>query len=76
LAYTLDIATVQGDVAQTLANLTALRAEILANPKPDYDVHGHHFNWVGMYKFLSDEITACMKQLSQLQPFEEVGIAR
>lgn len=74
--YVINVPTVAGNVAQTLANLTALRLEIMANPRPKYSVDGHSYDWVGFYKFISDEINTCMKQLGQLEPFEIVSIAR
>jgi hypothetical protein len=74
--YEIDIPVVAGNVARTLANLTALRAEIMASPKPSYNVHGHQYDWVGFYQFLSLEIDNCMKQLGRFQPFEFVSAAR
>ena len=74
--YVLDINLVCGNVAQTLANLVALRAEITATPKPEYSVHGHRFLWTDLYRYLGEEITRCQVQLSQLQPFEIISVAR
>jgi hypothetical protein len=74
--YVIDWPAVVGNVSQTLANLTALRAEISAAPKPSYRVHGHDFLWVEFYKYLSEEIDNCMRQLSRMQPFEQVSIGR
>lgn len=74
--YELDLPTVAGDLNQTLANLIALRVEVLANPKPDYSVHGHAFKWVEFYKFISDEIKEVARQINQLQPWEIISAAR
>jgi len=74
--YVLNLPVVIGNVAQTLANLTALRAEITASPKPSYRVHGHDYDWVGMYKYISAEIDDCTLELSRLQPFEIVSVGR
>ena len=74
--YVIDMPTVVGNLQLTLANLIALRAEILATPKPAYRCHSHDFDWVGMYKFISAEIDQVMRQISRAQPFECVSIAR
>ena len=74
--YVLDLPTVVGNVAQTFANLVALRAEILANPRPQYSIHGEAKNWPALYKFLNDGISDLQKQLCQLQPYEFVSVAR
>jgi hypothetical protein len=74
--YEINLPVVAGNVAQTIANLTALRAEISANPKPSYSVHGHAFDFVELYKFIGDEIDRAIRQLNQLQPYEFVSIAR
>ena len=74
--YVLDIPTVVGNVAQTFANLVALRMDILANPRPRYNLHGEFFSWPELYAFLDKSIGDMQKQLSQLQPFEIVSVAR
>ena len=74
--YVLDLNSLYGNLSQTLANLIALRAEITASPKPEYAVHGHRYLWTDLYRYLGEEITRCQTQLSQLQPFEFVSVAR
>jgi hypothetical protein len=74
--YVLDLPVVVGNINQTLANLVALRLDVLSNPKPEYDVHGHHYKWVDFYKFLGEEINNLIKQSSKLQPFEIISMAR
>jgi hypothetical protein len=74
--YVLDIPAVVGNIDESIANLTALRAELTANPKPTYSVHGHNYDWVGMYKYISGEIEALLKQRNQVAPWEIVSIAR
>lgn len=74
--YELDIPLVAGNVKQTLANLIAVRAEISANVKPSYRVHGHDFSWVEMYKYIGDEIDKCIRQINQLQPWEVISVGR
>lgn len=72
--YVIDWPAVAGNVAQTIANLTALQTELMTNPKPSYNVHGHQHDWAGLYKLISDQIDASMRQLSRMEPFEEVSI--
>ena len=74
--YMLDIPTVVGNVAQTFANLVALRMDILANPRPLYNIHGESMDWPKLYAFLNTAIADLQKQLSQLEPFEIVSVAR
>lgn len=74
--YELDLPTVVGDLNQTLANLIALRAEVSASPKPTYSVHGHTFQWVEFYKWLSAEIENVTRQINQAAPWEIISAAR
>lgn len=74
--YVIDWEVVAGNVAQTLANLTAVRAQISANPKPRYSVHGHSYDWPDLYRYLGREIDHCITQLARLQPFEIVSMGR
>ncbi len=74
--YVIDWPAVVGNVQQTLANLTALRADITSAPKPEYSVHGHTYKWTEFYQYISTEIDQCMRQLSRLQPFEIISVAR
>lgn len=75
--YELDLPVIAGNLNKTLANLIALRAELASQPlKPHYRVHGHDFDWPGLYKFLSDEIDRVAKQINSFDCFEIVSIAR
>jgi hypothetical protein len=74
--YVLDVPTVVGNVAQTFANLVALRLDILANPRPLYNIHGESMDWPKLYAFLNTAIADLQKQLVQLQPWEAISIAR
>jgi hypothetical protein len=74
--YQLDLPVVVGNVAQTFANLVALRLDILNNPRPSYNLHGEVYDWPKMYDFINRQITDLQKQLSQLAPFEIVSAGR
>lgn len=74
--YVLDIDLSAGYTAQTLINLQSVLADISVNPKPKYSVHGHSYDWPGLYAWLSGEIEKCIRRLNQLQPYEFVSIAR
>jgi hypothetical protein len=74
--YVLDVPTVVGNVAQTFANLVALRLDILNNPRPSYNLHGESMDWPKLYAFLNTAIADLQKQLSQLEPWEAISIAR
>jgi hypothetical protein len=71
--YVIDWPVVVGNVSLTLANLTALRNDIMANPRPSYSVHGHAFQFNEFYRMLTEQIDGCMKQLAQLAPFQIVS---
>ena len=74
--YVLDLPVVIGNVAQTFANLVALRLDILDNPRPAYDLHGEKYSWPELYKFINQQITDLQKQLCQLEPWEVVSVGR
>lgn len=71
--FVIDLPTVQGNLAETLHNLIALRLELMANPKPKYSVHGHSYDWPGLYKLISDMIMDTTRQLGQFDQYEYVG---
>jgi len=66
MAWTDDIATARDNAAKTLA-------EIMARPKPSYNVQGHSFSWMEYQKFLSEVIDNCSRQLAYGEPFEIVS---
>jgi len=72
-ATVLDLPIVQGNLMATWQNLIALRLEVMANPKPKYSVHGHAYDWPGLYKLLSDMITDVQRQLCSVEQYEYVG---
>ena len=74
--YELDLPVVVGNLKQTLANLIALQTELSTLPKPNYRVHGHDFSWVEMYDFIQRQIDLTTRQISRMEPFEFVSIAR
>jgi hypothetical protein len=63
------------DLNQTLENLVAVRLEISRNPKPSYTVGPHTFEWTEYMKWLGDEIGRVRKELAQMDPVEEIGVA-
>lgn len=57
----------------TLSNLIRVRAEASADPKPSYTVNGQQFDWVGYYKWLSEEIDKVQAQIATIDgPYEVV----
>jgi hypothetical protein len=76
--YKLDLPMVQGNIAQTYANLIALRNEVYMgrNVRPDYSIHGHRMDWMQLWKFLGEEADRLQRELSRTEIFEFVSIGR
>jgi hypothetical protein len=74
--FVLDLPIVVGNTKQTWQNLIALRLELMANPKPKYAVHGHAYDWPGLYAVITKMIDDLQRQLCQLEQYEFVGIGR
>ena len=51
-------------------------AEILASPKPSYNVHGQNYSWTEYAAMLNTQIAESNKLLSQEEPFEKVSTGR
>ena len=72
--YHVDFPAMTGDVAQSLASLRSLRLSIIQmGPKPDYDVHGHRYNFKGLMEFFDLSISTLTKELVRLQPWQAVS---
>lgn len=54
----------------------AMRLTLLSgNPKPSYNVHGHAISWAEYLRTLNETIDSINKQLAQMDPMEEIGMA-
>ena len=53
--------------AQRDALMAELTAVIAAGSSPDYEVHGHKFNWMQYRKYLRQEISDVTKQIGQAE---------
>ena len=75
--YVLDLPAMTGDVAQSLVSLRSLRLSIIQmGPKPDYDVHGHRYNFKGLMEWFDAAIKALTQELIAMAPYEVVSRAR
>ncbi len=72
--YVINFPAMTGDLAQTLASLISLKLSIVqAGPKPDYDVHGHRFNFKQLMDWFDASIETTQRQLLKNQPWERVS---
>ena len=75
--YIIDLPAMTGDVAQTIASLRSLRLSIIQmGPKPNYDVHGHRFNFKDLMEWIDTSIKTLTAELIALQPYERVTRGR
>lgn len=75
--YQIDYPAMTGDVAQSLAELRALRLRIIKDgPKPNYSVHGESFSWQSLMDYIDRSIAVLTKELVQLQPMEMISVIR
>ncbi len=71
--YQIQWPSMAGDVAQSLASLRSLRLSIIQmGPKPNYDVHGHRYNFTDLMRFFDESIQSLTKELNQIQPYEYI----
>jgi len=66
--YIVDFPSMTSDVAQSLASLRQLRLSIIMEgPKPNYDVHGHRFNFQDLMDYIDRSVNILTKELVALQ---------
>ena len=72
--YRIDFPAMTGDLAQTLASLISLKLSIVQmGPKPDYDVHGHRYNFKSLMEWFDASIETTQRQLLRNQPWQSVS---
>ena len=72
--YQIDFPAMTGDVAQSLASLRSLRLSIIQmGPRPNYDVHGHRYNFKDLLEFFDLSIKTLTQELIAMQPYERVS---
>jgi hypothetical protein len=75
--YVINWPAMAGDVAQSLASLRSLRLSIIQmGPKPNYDVHGHRYNFKDLLAYFDEAIQSLTRELNQIQPYEYISAVR
>jgi hypothetical protein len=75
--YSISFPQMTGDVAQSLASLRSLRLSLIQiGPKPNYDVHGHRYNFRDLMEFIDMSINTLTKEMIALQPYEYISAVR